>query len=168
MHSLVASIGRLSLATSRPLPVSLNCRQSLSTSSFKSSLFSPTPTPVVKAVQNGILCPSQAWTSPSLLLGCVGMSSMLISQMQVRYRRVYITRSRRFPGHVDVYGEEDGKREALKAAEDRYKRLDSGIYIRTRWKLKLWQNLRKSQKKEYLTFIELKQGNIHFLFSYFQ
>jgi len=37
--------------------------------------------------------------------------------------------------HVDVYGEEDGKREALKAAEDRYKRLDWGIYIRTRYSL---------------------------------
>lgn len=134
MNSLVASIGRLTLATVRPLPASLNSRHSLSTTSFKSSLFSPTTTttPVAKTIQNGIICPSQSWASPSLLLGCVGMSSMLISQMQVRYRRVYITRSRRFPGHVDVYGEEDGKREALKAAEDRYKRLDWGIYIRTR------------------------------------
>jgi hypothetical protein len=158
MNSLVASIGRMALATTRPLTASLNSRHSLSTTSFKSSLFSPTTTttPVAKTIQNGIICPSQSWASPSLLLGCVGMSSMLISQMQVRYRRVYITRSRRFPGHVDVYGEEDGKREALKAAEDRYKRLDWGIYIRTRYSLFLLEEFHISYLGNYFNFLHVR------------
>lgn len=39
------------------------------------------------------------------------------------------TRSSRFPGHIDVYGKEDGEREPLDAAVLRFKRLDFGAYI---------------------------------------
>jgi len=61
------------------------------------------------------------------------------------------TRSRAFPGHVDVFNRE-GERDPLLAAEERYKRLDWGWYIGTRpgrfsqmWKKTDDQNWRDEQ-----------------------
>jgi hypothetical protein len=39
------------------------------------------------------------------------------------------TRSKRFPGHIDIY-DHQGNREALGAAVQRFKRLDFGTYVR--------------------------------------
>jgi hypothetical protein len=124
LNSLVASLGRL---TFQNLPgVKFSSTRALSTSLSNNSLFG---TSLLNGggVVGGIICPGHAWA-----VGSVGVASKLISDMQVRYRRVYKTRSRRFDGIVDVYGEEDGKRQPLPAAEERFKRLDWGIYIRTR------------------------------------
>ena len=138
MNKLVFSLGKLSLkglSTPSVFQVNLNLRNCLSTSSCKNSLFSinqslaPTNR---KIIENRILCPGEAWSTPGQLLAVAGTTSIVISQLQVRYRRVYNTRSRRFAGHIDVYDEEDGKRQSLKAAEERFKRLDWGVYIRTR------------------------------------
>jgi hypothetical protein len=138
MQNLVSSLGKLTLQNlpgTKSLAPRLNLSHALSTSSCQNSLFGG-PCQTVGENRTGILCPSRAWESPNVVLGNVGVSSSssFLTQMQVRFRRVYITRSRRFPGHVDVYGEEDGTREPLKAAEERFKRLDWGIYIRTRCK----------------------------------
>ena len=135
MNNLVLSLGKLSLkglSTPSAFQVNLNLRNSLSTTSCKNSLFSQSITPTNKILQNRILCPGEAFLVQGQLLAGAGTTSLLISQLQVRYRRVYITRSRRFPGHIDIYGEKDGKRQSLQAAEERFKRLDWGVYIRTR------------------------------------
>ena len=136
MQSLVSSLGKLTLQNlsgCNALAPRLNFSHALSTSSCQNSLFGGN-FQTFGENKNRILCPSKAWESPNVVLGNVGVgsSSSFFAEMQVRFRRVYITRSRRFPGHVDVYGEEDGTRESLKSAEERFKRLDWGIYIRTR------------------------------------
>lgn len=62
------------------------------------------------------------------------------------------TRSKRYPGHIDVFDKE-GEREPLQAAVDRYKRLDFGTYVRT------WTG--KSNRKYKKTEAELWQAEQH-------
>ena len=130
MNGLLTSLGRLSLQNISVIK-GLPTARSISTTSSKNSLFGNS---FVSGASNnnGIICPGLAWQIPGVILGSVSANSKLISDLQVRYRRVYKTKSRRFPGHIDVYGEEDGKRQSLAAAEERFKRLDWGVYIRTK------------------------------------
>ncbi len=43
--------------------------------------------------------------------------------------KIKTTRSKRFPGHIDIYNKK-GERDALDAAVQRFKRLDWGSYVR--------------------------------------
>ena len=71
------------------------------------------------------------------------------------------TRSYRFPGHVDVYGKTDGKRQPLDAALLRFKRLDFGAYVnaaigranRAHQKTKAW---RMMKEQHYFTFYDFQ------------
>jgi len=80
---------------------------------------------------------------------------LLATDVSVRFR--YIpkkTLSKRFPGHIELYDEKEGKRESLYAAVERYKRLDWGMYVGTnigrytkRWKKTGDLNWRNEQHK---------------------
>ena len=125
MNSLVACLGKLSLQN----VAGVKARSISSVVNQTSLLVNPT---LGSALKTGILCPGHCFEASGLLAGSAVVTSKLISDLQVRYRRVFKTRSRRFPGHVDIYGEEDGTREPLAAAEERFKRLDWGVYIKTK------------------------------------